>query len=178
MVDRIKQCSLSRNYKKINVYVCPTWYRSMGSSCCSWLSLSVWYSFSNFFSFLVGTWKHQKTHLYFNLQLPTSTPLSLPGLLSETQTQLDVSKNSINSSIFFGSCCWQVMHDVKLLTSTFKGTGITRSRWTDTTLPFQKPNKLWEQILKILWYCGSGNTVFIFYWTNCSVYIYYEHTSL
>lgn len=35
----------------------------MGSSCCSWLSLSVWYSFSNFFSFLVGTWKQRvKVH--------------------------------------------------------------------------------------------------------------------
>lgn len=41
--------------------VFPTWYRSMGSSCCSWLSLSVWYSFSNFFSFLVGTWKQKVT---------------------------------------------------------------------------------------------------------------------
>lgn len=29
----------------------------MGSSCCSWLSLRVWYSFSNFFSFLVATWR-------------------------------------------------------------------------------------------------------------------------
>lgn len=35
----------------------PTLYLSMGSSCCSWLSRMVWYSFSYFFSFLVGTFK-------------------------------------------------------------------------------------------------------------------------
>lgn len=32
----------------------------MGSSCCSWLSRIVWYSFSYFFSFLVGTCSGEK----------------------------------------------------------------------------------------------------------------------
>lgn len=39
----------------VEVVILPTWYRSIGSSCCSWLSRKAWYSFSNFFSFLVGT---------------------------------------------------------------------------------------------------------------------------
>lgn len=50
----------------------------MGSSCCSWLSLSVWYSFSNFFSFLVGTWKHHKScwHQSFNFHRPKAAWLN------------------------------------------------------------------------------------------------------
>lgn len=44
-----------RAVKMIQAAILPTWYLSIGSSCCSWLSRKAWYSFSNFFSFLVGT---------------------------------------------------------------------------------------------------------------------------
>lgn len=62
-----------------------TLYLSIGSSCCSWLSRMVWYSFSYFFSFLVGTCRQQGKacdtgRSFKNTVKPLASPGSMPHL--------------------------------------------------------------------------------------------------